>query len=90
MDESVLVRTSSPPDAVVAWGPRSEDVADVRLGSDARPLLVVLHGGFWRPEYDRAHLGPMTEGRPQRPLSPAQPVKTTIKSSSRPFRVVLQ
>jgi acetyl esterase/lipase len=61
VDESVLVRASSPPDAVVPWGPGDDDVADVRLGADDRPLLVVLHGGFWRPAYDRAHLGPMTE-----------------------------
>jgi acetyl esterase/lipase len=61
VDESVLVRESAAPDAVVPWGPGRDDVADVRLGADDRPLLVVLHGGFWRPAYDRAHLGPMTE-----------------------------
>jgi hypothetical protein len=61
VDESVLVRASAPPDAVVPWGPGVDDVADVRLGADDRPLLLVLHGGFWRPAYDRSHLGPMTE-----------------------------
>jgi acetyl esterase/lipase len=61
VDESVLVRGSAAPDAVVAWGPGADDVADVRLGADDRPLLVVVHGGFWRPAYDRSHLGPMTE-----------------------------
>lgn len=60
-DASVLSRTAAELDAVLSWGPGPEDVADVRLGSDSRPLVVVLHGGFWRPTYDRAHVRPMTE-----------------------------
>jgi acetyl esterase/lipase len=60
----VLTRPASAPDAVVAYGPDEEQVADVRFARTSavdRPLLVVLHGGFWRPEYDRAHVRPMTE-----------------------------
>jgi acetyl esterase/lipase len=60
-DESVLEREAAEPDLVVSWGPGPDDVADVRLGSDDRPLLVMLHGGFWRPAYDRLHVRPMTE-----------------------------
>lgn len=58
---SYLSRAASAPDAVVAWGPEADDVADVRLGSDVLPLVVMLHGGFWRPDYDRIHVRPMTE-----------------------------
>ncbi len=29
--------------------------------ADTRPLVLILHGGFWRPEYDRAHTGPMAD-----------------------------
>jgi acetyl esterase/lipase len=63
-DRSVLTRPAAPPDAVFAYGPGEEQIADVRFpGPSAaeRPLLVVVHGGFWRPEYDRAHVRPMTE-----------------------------
>ncbi len=28
----------------------------------AGPLVVFVHGGFWRPEYDRAHAGPLSAG----------------------------
>ncbi|MDP5181644.1 alpha/beta hydrolase [Blastococcus sp. BMG 814] len=63
-DRSVLTRPAAPPDEVLRYGPAAEQVADVRLAvgaPDGHPLLVVVHGGFWRPAYDRAHLGPMTE-----------------------------
>jgi acetyl esterase/lipase len=58
-DRSVLTRAATPPDQVVAYGARHENVADVRHGGERRPLLVLIHGGFWRPAFDRAHTGPM-------------------------------
>lgn len=63
-DDSVLSRAARPPDATVAYGADRDQVADVWFGdarADARPLVLILHGGFWRPEYDRAHTGPMAE-----------------------------
>src|SRR5215213_8856422 len=63
-DRSVLSRPASAPDAVMAYGPEPEQVADVRYATTSvpgRPLLVLVHGGFWRPAYDRVHLRPMTE-----------------------------
>ncbi len=63
-DRSVLTRVASAPDAVVAYGPDQDQVADVRLARSAgldRPLLVLVHGGFWRPQFDRVHVRPMTE-----------------------------
>ena len=62
-DRSVLTRTASAPDAVLAYGADGQ-VADVRFAEEQaadRPLLVVVHGGFWRPAFDRVHLRPMTE-----------------------------
>jgi acetyl esterase/lipase len=61
---AVLTRPAPAPDASVPYGPLPEQVLDVRLpppgGRDAgRPLVVVVHGGFWRAEYDRAHVGPL-------------------------------
>lgn len=61
-DESVLDRPSSALDAVVRWGPGEDDVADVRYGDAAKPLVVLIHGGFWRPAYDRVHVRATTEG----------------------------
>ena len=61
-DRSVLTRPAAAPDAVLAYGPGDEQVADVRFAEDpGRPVLVVVHGGFWRPQYDRVHVRPMTE-----------------------------
>jgi acetyl esterase/lipase len=63
-DDSVLTRAARPPDATIAYGADRDQVADVRFGdarAAVRPLVLVLHGGFWRPEYDRAHTGPMAE-----------------------------
>lgn len=62
-DRSVLTRSAPPPDSVVSYGTAPEHVADVRAGDErasSRPLLVVIHGGFWRPTIDRAHTGPMS------------------------------
>lgn len=61
-DESVLTRPAPAPDRVVAYGELPDQQADLRLGADgaeARPLLVIIHGGFWRPQYNRDHTGPM-------------------------------
>jgi acetyl esterase/lipase len=61
-DESVLSRPGPEPDVVVSWGPGPLDVAEVQLGGDDRPLVVVVHGGFWRPAYDGQHLRAMIHG----------------------------
>ncbi|MEV4621778.1 alpha/beta fold hydrolase [Asanoa sp. NPDC049573] len=54
----VLILPAPPPDAVVSYGPHADHVADVRLPlTGSAPLVVVIHGGFWRAEYDRSHTG---------------------------------
>ncbi|MEV0004420.1 prolyl oligopeptidase family serine peptidase [Micromonospora sp. NPDC050980] len=58
----VLTRPAPPPDATVAYGGHPDQCADLRHPAGdgpARPLVVVVHGGFWRAEYDRTHTGPM-------------------------------
>ncbi len=58
----MLTRPAPAPDATVAYGDHPEQVADLRRPAGdgpARPLVVVVHGGFWRAEYDRSHTGPM-------------------------------
>jgi acetyl esterase/lipase len=58
----VLSRPAPPPDLVITYGPGPEHVADVRLPPRAAgdaPLVIFLHGGFWRAAFDRAHTGPL-------------------------------
>jgi len=73
----VLTRPAPPPDRTVPYGPRPEHVIDLRFPrgrpgdfprgrrgggpEHAPPLVVLIHGGFWRPAFDRAHLGPMAD-----------------------------
>jgi acetyl esterase/lipase len=65
----VLTRAARPPDLVVRYGSGPEHIADIRLpaaaglsrppGQPAIPLVLFLHGGFWRAAFDRAHTGPL-------------------------------
>ncbi len=56
----VLTRPSPPPDLTLTYGPLPDHVIDVRLPSRVpAPVVVILHGGFWRAAYDRTHLGPL-------------------------------
>ena len=64
--DDVLSRPAPAPDLVIRYGTGPEHVADVRLpksrtGAAVRPapLVIFLHGGFWRVAYDRSHTGPM-------------------------------
>ena len=63
-DRSVLSRPARVPDEVIAYGHGPDHIADVWFGSagaEQQPLLLILHGGFWRPQYDRLHTRPMAE-----------------------------
>src|SRR5262245_2939325 len=67
----VLTRTARAPDLVLRYGDGAEHVADVHLpptavgpreGTSARaPLIIFLHGGFWRADYGREHTRPLAE-----------------------------
>lgn len=57
------------PDRTLAYGPLPEHLVDVRLPSNAAPatsgpspLVVVVHGGFWKQEYDRSHTAEQSAG----------------------------
>jgi acetyl esterase/lipase len=57
---SVLHRAAPAPDLTVPYGALPEHVIDLRLPPRLpAPLVVLVHGGFWRPAFDRTHLGPM-------------------------------
>lgn len=60
----VLSRPAAAPDTTLHYGDLPEHVVDVFLPSaarDNRTLVLVVHGGFWRVEYDRMHVRPMAE-----------------------------
>lgn len=61
-DLSILSRTANPPDLSLSYGDHVDQIADIRYGSKGSelPLLVFIHGGFWKPEYDRAHAEAMS------------------------------
>ncbi|MEO7980836.1 MAG: alpha/beta hydrolase [Sporichthyaceae bacterium] len=61
-DGDVLDRPAPPPDVSLAYGPLPQHVVDVRLPllSEPASMVVVVHGGFWRKAYDRAHAGPQS------------------------------
>jgi acetyl esterase/lipase len=63
-DMSVLSRSAAEPDRIVAYGADPAQTMEVRFGrnpASQRPLIVLIHGGFWRPDIDRAHLRPMAD-----------------------------
>ena len=58
----VLSRRAAPPDVVVRYGDRADQICDLRLPpATGAPLVVLLHGGFWRAAWDRTHLRPMAD-----------------------------
>jgi acetyl esterase/lipase len=57
-DRSVMTRPAPEPQAVLRYGEHPDHVADLRLpaaSTAAAPLVVVVHGGFWRAAFDRHH-----------------------------------
>lgn len=61
---AVLTRPAPEPDILLRYGDHPDQVADLRLPTARRggaplPLVVVVHGGFWRAEYSRGHTGPL-------------------------------
>jgi acetyl esterase/lipase len=63
-DRSILSRRAPAPECTIAYGPGTEQIMEVRVGRDAarqRPLIVIIHGGFWRPDIDRVHARPMAD-----------------------------
>ncbi|GAA4012697.1 alpha/beta hydrolase [Allokutzneria multivorans] len=57
----VLTRPAPGPDSSVPYGEHPDHVADLWFprGDGPFPVAVVIHGGFWRAEYDRVHARPM-------------------------------
>lgn len=68
-DRSVLERAARPPDRTRAYGAGPDRVIDLYDRPASAPALapvVLVHGGYWRPEYDRTHLRPMAAALAER------------------------
>src|SRR6185437_9761242 len=67
----VLMRSARKPDLTLRYGDQADHVADVHLPPPAvlsdeeigprKFFTLFIHGGFWKPEYDRAHTAPLAE-----------------------------
>ncbi len=60
-DRSVLSRAARAPDEELRYGDHADQVIDYWHAKEYRPLVVFVHGGFWRPKYDRMHGRPLGE-----------------------------
>ncbi|MGL5857989.1 MAG: alpha/beta hydrolase fold domain-containing protein [Angustibacter sp.] len=61
----VLHRPGPSPDLVLRYGPLADHVGEVWWPSmpvSRMPVVLVVHGGFWRVEYDRGHTRPQCAG----------------------------
>ncbi len=67
------------PDATVRYAPHQDAVVDLHLPGGSRPtgpdttLVVLLHGGFWKQEWDRRHTRPMARALAELGLVVATP-----------------
>lgn len=55
----VLDRPTPPADARVAYGAAPSQFGDLRLpaGAGPHPVVIIVHGGFWRAKYSLDHIG---------------------------------
>jgi acetyl esterase/lipase len=61
-DRSVFELPYVKPDKTISIGKSEDQVIDFYLPQDQKkPLIVLIHGGYWRPEYDRKHLAPLAD-----------------------------
>jgi acetyl esterase/lipase len=74
-----MTRAAEAPDAVIRYAGHSDAVVDVflpvSLGRPEHPFPLVLfvHGGFWREEYDRMHVRPLADALRRRGFVVAVP-----------------
>jgi acetyl esterase/lipase len=58
-DEEILDRPATPADARIAYGDDPYQFGELRLptGDGPHPVVVYVHGGYWRARYDLTHAG---------------------------------
>lgn len=61
-DRSVFELPYAEPDESISLGKSVDQVIDFYLPKERNEnLIVLIHGGYWRPEYDRKHLAPLAK-----------------------------
>jgi acetyl esterase/lipase len=61
-DRSVFDLPDSAPTNTFSYGKSVDQVIDFYLPVESdKPTIVLIHGGYWRPEYDRKHLAPLAK-----------------------------
>lgn len=57
--EDILEREPPDADARIAYGPAPQQFGDLRLpaGNGPHPVVIGIHGGYWRARYDLEHFG---------------------------------
>jgi acetyl esterase/lipase len=61
-DRSVFDLKAVQPTNSISYGNASDQSIDFYLPeTTSKPLVVLVHGGFWRSEYDRKHLSPLAK-----------------------------
>jgi acetyl esterase/lipase len=99
-DRSILSREARPPDRLLRYGEHADQVIDIWHGENYRPVVIFVHGGFWRPEYDRLHARPLGEAlaaegwpvasieyrrEPGRPDATVEDIRTVLDRQSELF-----
>ncbi|CAB4735770.1 MAG: alpha/beta fold hydrolase [Actinobacteria bacterium] len=61
-DRSVFELPFEKPDLSIAYGKSEDQVVDFyNSQKPSESIIVLIHGGYWRPEYDRKHLAPFAK-----------------------------
>jgi len=61
-DRSVFDLTYIAPTKTFSYGKHTDQIIDFYLsGETDRATIVLIHGGYWRSEYDRKHLAPLAQ-----------------------------
>lgn len=61
--DQVIAQSAGPADAKVAYGDHADQFGELRLpaGDGPHPVLVLIHGGCWLPDFDLDHACPLAE-----------------------------
>ena len=80
-DDDILEKTPPPADVRLTYGSDPSQFGDLRLPKTSKPSPVVMniHGGFWRAKYGLAHVL-VGRGRSRNTLCPtaSRPTRVTV------------
>jgi acetyl esterase/lipase len=61
--DQVVAQGAGAPDHTIAYGQDTDQIGELRLPDQPgpHPVVVLIHGGCWLPEFDRMHIRPLAE-----------------------------